>query len=259
MKLISLICLILCINVTNATIYKIESCDVFQLGGGFAYAQCWNVDWWTNKTEHVSWLHAKYDISPFSPTRTWTNESNTVVGMSSKNSFVIVVNPKNATSELIHATLLRVLDSEPPSYAEVEGEEEVYTEEIPEREKEKMRTAEILYKKLFDYMFSHVKNHKPINDFADEITKDVDEEIHNKFDGWIEYFTADDFIPTLPFLCEENGRRDIPVILSWREDLSAVAEPGNCRIDKISATSQYVIAGEEIWHAVSDLMEKYSS
>lgn len=259
MKLISLICLILCINVANATIYKMESCDVFQLDGGFAYAQCWNVDWWTNKTERVSWLHAKYDISPFSPTRTWTNESNTVVGMSSKNSFVLVVNPKNATSELIHATLLRVLDSEPPSYAEGEGEEEVYTEEIPEHQKELEATFRILYQKMYDYMFSHVKNHKPINDFADDLTNDLDEEIRSTLKSAFEYFTADDFIPTLPFLCEENGRRDIPVILSWREDLSAVAEPGNCRIDKISATSQYVMAGEEIWKWVSALMENYPS
>lgn len=245
MKLIVLFTLIF---TSSASIFHHDSCDKIIMQDFRAYS-CKNVDWWTAEKEHVVFTTKNYIVNPFSPKRIWLNETQDVVGMSSSDAFVLLVNEGSADKEEVSMLLTRLLkgDSRPTGvYVKPEDINE-YKEDFLQADLQQIGVEWSFF--MLDYIKDHVYDHKPIKKILEMYFESKD-----TLGNWnmidLNQFESHD-IPLLPFIC---GKEVVDVDVY--DDLSGSGVSNkDCNVDTIELINRFGYTDHEM---ISKIVERYT-
>lgn len=245
MKLIVLFSLI---SVSTASIFHHDTCEKIIMQDFRAYS-CKNVDWWNNKKEHVVFTTKNYIINPFSPKRIWLNETQDVVGMSSSDAFVLLVNEGSANKEEVSMLLTRLLKGESTSTKVYVNPDEIneYKEDFVQADIDQIALESTFF--ILDYIKEHVFDHKPYAEIM-EMYLDSKETVADwnmvEPDEWE---TIN--LPLIPFICDKKV-----VLVNLREDLSGSGVSNkDCNVDTIELINRFGYTDHEI---ISKIVERYT-
>lgn len=161
----NLIIFLLLLVSCKANFYTHPSCSKIISKTKFRVYVCNDVNWWSHEEEHVAFKNKKYVIKPFSPNKIWLNVSNVPMGMSNKNSFVLLVdegeNIQNVSD--ISMMMTRVLNGETfktDIYQDTDKFVKDYDDELRYDNIEETYREMVYY--IFDYLIVHVYNHKNV-------------------------------------------------------------------------------------------------